>query len=45
VQKRKALILQSEVRRAIKEMWDKKTTRDENAPVDGLKIWKKMVSE
>jgi len=33
------------VGRAIKEMRDKKTTRDEDAPEDGLKIWKEMVSE
>jgi hypothetical protein len=30
---------------AIKEMRDKKTARDENAPVDGHKIWEKIVSE
>jgi len=33
------------VGRAIKEMRDKKTARDEDAPVDGLRTWKKMVSE
>jgi len=38
-------ILQSEVGRAIKEMRGKKTTRDEDAPVGGFKIWEKMVPE
>jgi hypothetical protein len=33
------------VGKTIKKMRDKKSTRDEDAPVDGLKIWEKMVSE
>jgi len=32
------------VGREIKEMRDKKTTSDEDASVDGLKTWKKMVA-
>jgi hypothetical protein len=33
------------VGRAIKEIRNKKTTRNEDAPEDGLKILEKMVSE